>query len=49
MFVYNIEPGVVIDYATGHSQASGDMSDNRDSKAIEKSIERHWAKTRKAS
>lgn len=49
VFVYNIEPGVVIDYATGHSQASGDMSDNRDSKAIEKSIERHWAKTRKAS
>lgn len=47
VFVYNVEPGVVIDYATGKSRASGDMRDKKDSKAIEKSIERHWKKDRR--
>lgn len=46
VFVYNIEPGVVIDYADGTSYASGDADSIREKRAVEKSIRRHKKKIR---
>lgn len=47
VFVYNIEPGVVINYENGDSYAQDDAASIAEKKAIEKSIRRHYKHKKK--